>query len=439
MSITQFFRILWARRMLIVLSTVGCLVLAGIAALVLPPRYEATSRVMLDIVKPDPVTGEAISSQWARAYVSTQVQLIQDYRVAERVADEAGWTQSPEMQAEYQDSGAQNDIDFRRWLAQRLIDRVEVTPVPATNILDIVVTSQSPEMAAQLADLVRKVYVETTLESRREAAQRNAEWFNGQTSEVREELATAEKNKNDYEREHGVFITPDNIDTDTARLTALAGSAPAASITAGGGGVSPSAAQLAQIDAAIASASRTMGPNHPALQQLQRQRSAIAQAAASEQAAMRPASSGPSLESLYSEQQARVLRNAGAADEARRLATDVAVLRDQYRSTAARAAALEQEAQSTESGLTLLGDAVIPQSVTFPNYPLMLIAGLVAGLGLGIVATLGLELLWRRVRSVEELRIFNVPVLGAMAEASDETADGESQQSFNFRPRFSAS
>ena len=440
MSITQFFRMLWARRLLIGGFTALCLVAAGLAVLIVPPRYEATSRVMLDIVKPDPVTGEVISSQWARAYVMTQMELIRDYRVAGNVAEAAGWAASAEKMAEYRDSGVQ-DMDFSRWLAQRVIDQTSVRIVPATNILDITVSSASPEEAARLADLVRTAYVDQTLEARREAARRNSQWFREQTDEVREELAAAEKRKNEFERENGVVITADNMDTDTARLQALAGSAAMAPVVAmPGPGVAPSAGQLAQIDAAIASASRSLGPNHPGLQQLQRQRAVLAENVSREMAAQRPTgNSGPSLEALYNEQQARVLRNAGAADEARRLATDVAVLREQYRNTAARAAQLEQEAQSAEAGLTLLGDAVVPQDPSFPNHPLIFIGALAGGLGLGALASLAMELFWRRVRGVEELRLVNVPVLGAMGDTSHDRAEhdraGEKQGSFNFRPR----
>lgn len=422
MSISQFFRMLWARRLLVGITTAVALVLASIALLILPNRYEATSRVMLDIVKPDPVTGEVISSQWARAYVMTQMELIRDLRVAGSVTQAAGWAQSEEKAEAYANSGVQADMDFNRWLAQNLIDSTKVSMVPATNILDITVEDKDPEEAAKLANLIREAYVEQTMASRREAAGRNAEWFRKQTDEIRAQLTAAEKRKTDFERANGVVITGDNNDVDTARLQALASSAPSAPVvTSSGGGIAPSAAALSQIDAAIASSSRNLGPNHPGLQQLRQQRAVIAQNVARELAAQRPtsSSSGPSLETLYSQQQARVLRNAGAADEARRLATDVAVLREQYRTTASRAAQLDQEAQSAESGLTLLGDAVVPQEAASPNRPLILIGGIFAGFGLGILLGLLLELFQRRVRSVEELHLVDAPVLGVMGQASD--------------------
>ena len=424
MSIGQFFRMLWAKRLLIGAVTAASLFLAVFVSWVMPPRYEATSRVMLDIVKPDPVTGEVIASQWARAYVKTQIELIRDYRVAGIAADRAGWLDSPELAQEYRESGMADDMDFRRWLAQRIIDHTEADLVAGSNILEITYSSTSADPAARLADLVRDAYVEQTLAFRQEAAKRNAEWFEGQTETLRDELAAAQQRKTEFERANGVILTDDLVDTDTARLRALASSPPPMQTPMmTGGTVAPSSGQLSQIDAAIAAASQTLGPNHPDLQQLRQQRSAIASAVARENAAQpRMVTSGPSLGALYSAQQAKVLENAGAAGEARRLATDVLVLREQYQKTAARAAELEQEAQSNESGLTLLGDAVAPQMRAFPRYPQIAAIALAFGIGFGVLLAIALELLWRRIRGVEELTMLDAPVFGVMSQEPNQSS-----------------
>ena len=57
MSIIQFLRILVARRLLILLAMVSVSAGALVVAKTLPPRWEASSRVMLNTIKPDPVTG----------------------------------------------------------------------------------------------------------------------------------------------------------------------------------------------------------------------------------------------------------------------------------------------------------------------------------------------------------------------------------------------
>src|SRR3546814_2877425 len=72
MSIGQFFAILWARRAFVFVTTAAALLGAAFVVLLLPPRYEAKSCVMLNFIKPDPVTGEVISSSFARTYTKTQ-------------------------------------------------------------------------------------------------------------------------------------------------------------------------------------------------------------------------------------------------------------------------------------------------------------------------------------------------------------------------------
>src|SRR5688500_10980505 len=91
MGILQFLRILWAYRLLTVVVAVTTVIGAGAAILVLPPSYMAKTRVMLNILKPDPVTGETIGAQSSKTFILTQLELIRDYSVAGRAVDELGW------------------------------------------------------------------------------------------------------------------------------------------------------------------------------------------------------------------------------------------------------------------------------------------------------------------------------------------------------------
>ncbi len=427
MGFIQFINILWARRLIILLTTIACFGAAMLVIKILPPRYEANSRVMLDIVKPDPVTGQVISSTWARAYVKTQIELIRDYRVAGKVAEAAGWLNSPILANEFRQSGANKSTDFSEWLAQRVIDNTGARLIEGSNILEISYSSTSPEPAAKLADLLRDAYIEQTLAFRREAASENAEWFSRQTEKYRAQLEIAEKAKTEFERANGIILNEENIDADSSRLQALASaSLPSQSLTLPPPvvGPAPSAAQLAALDATIAASAESLGPNHPEMKRLRERREIVAGVVADERTVMaanarRPTVSGPSLSSQYSSQQAKVLANAGKVGEAKRLATDVAVLRNQFIKSAARAAELEQEAESNESGLTLLGNAVAPQSPDFPKIPLITFGSLGFGFALGVLVSLLVELLGRRVRDVSDLALTGVPVIGAMAQDAD--------------------
>lgn len=422
MNIMQFFRILWARRAIIITAVAACLTAAILVIKIVPPRYEASSRLMLDIVRPDPVTGEIMSSQFARAYVKTQVELIQDYRVAGKVVDSFGWTGSPELAAAYRAAGA--SVDFRRWLAQRVIDRTDAGLIEGSNILEIRYTGDNPQTSARIADAIRQAYSDQTRAFKQQTAARNAAWFNRQTEQLRTRLLAAEQRKAAFERENNIVLNDDASDAESQRLSSIASAGAAAPMMTATPAMpvatSPSQLQLTQLDAAIATASQTLGPNHPELQNMQRQREVLAAAASREMAAARSAGggavmSGPSIGAQFSAQQSRVLAQRGLVAEARQLLVDVTVLREQLARTAARASDLDQESQSTETGLTFLGSAVAPQSPSFPKIPLLVFGALGLGLGLGIMVALLAELLNRRVRGVEDLGLPGVPVLGVMA------------------------
>ncbi len=431
MNIQQFFRILWARK-LIILVLMGSALIGALAVIkLIPPRYDASSRMMLDIVRPDPVTGEAMNSSFARAYVRTQIELIKDYRIAGRVVDAFNWTGSPALAAQYRDSGS--DMQFHRWLAQRIIARTDAALIESSNILEITYAGNDPESAARIADQLRQAYADQTMQFRRQTASRNAAWFERQTDELRRRLAAAEERKATFERASGIVLGDDDSDSESQRLASMAASAPPPPMVTSApapvpavAAPSPSATQLAALDAQIAAESSQLGPNHPGMVALRQQRAVLAAAAAREQAAANAAVaaasragavtvSGPSLESQFRSQQARVLAQRGQVAEARQLMVDVRVAREELQRTALRAAQLAQEARSTETGLTFLGNAVAPSEPTFPKPLPVLIGALGLGAALGMMLAFLTELLNRRVRSPADLTFDGVPVLGMMA------------------------
>lgn len=435
MSFVQLLRILLARRMLLVGSVLGCLLIAALAIAILPVKYEAHSRVLLDLVKPDPVTQQVLSTNFARAYIATQSELITDYRVAGQVVDALGWTKDPAKIADYKASGSEGQVDLRRWLADGIIENTEAQPLPGSNIMEITYKAGTPEDARRIADLIRTSYVEQSIAFRQEGAARNAEWFRQQANKVAQELTSVEQEKSSFEKKSGVVLQNDYSDPDSERLKALSNQVPLQTASMPAAAISsPSAAQLAQVDAQISTLSSNLGPNHPQIVALRQQRAALASAAAQERSAALAAAragsaTGPSLTSQVASQQAKVLAQRDKIDELRKIQARVDVLRDQYNKTMARAGDLSLEAASRESGLTLLGSAVAPDSPVSPKVGLILLGAIGAGIGLGLVGAIGAELSKRRVRSIDDLVTGDVPVIGRIAH---ETKAEEEQQPFRW-------
>ncbi len=414
MGIIQFLRVLWARRLLVLACTVFTFLGALVVALAVTPRYDATARVMLGLLKPDPVTGMGIDTRNLGAYIDTQRELIKDYAVTGSVVDRLGWLTDPTKITQYQGRGKNDTRDFRRWLAQQVSDRTNAKLTSGT-IYEITFSSQSPVEAKVGAEVLRQSYMDYTLLTRRQDAARNAQWYSAQAQSARNLADQAELAKAAYERENGIVMQGDNgsnqVDIDSTRLAALVGqqaTAPAAAAAAPQGS-SGASLQLAAIDAEIAQNSEKLGPNHPQMLQLRARRNLIAKVVAEEAANARSGSTTAAAVGAISravqEQKARVIGQRDKVERLRQLQSEVDLRREQYKKTAERAAELTLEAGVADSGMSSLGVVVTPAKAAFPNKPLILGGAFVLGGALGLALALLVELLNRRVRGVEDLEL----------------------------------
>src|SRR6202012_2258863 len=220
MSLSQFWRILWARKFLILGTALFCLAGGIIATLIVAPRWKAEAHVYLNFLKPDPVTGEILGPA-ARTYVATQIKLIDDYSVTGLAVDKLGWLSDPQLIQQYQRRSQSDTRDFRHWLAQMVSDRTNASILDGSNILDITSTSSDPDSAKAAANAVMQAYLDTPVAFRRAEANKNADWYGQQAEKVKGLLLAAQVAEADFERANGVVMTDDKTDVDSARLAAL--------------------------------------------------------------------------------------------------------------------------------------------------------------------------------------------------------------------------
>lgn len=421
MNPMTIWRMLSARRGLIL----GLFLLGGVAGLlvakILPNYYQASARLLVDALKPDPVTNETLPARAIDSYIKTQAELIRDYRVTGAVVDGFGWTKSPELQAAYASRSGSESLNIRQWLAKRVGDNTNAYMDGTQPILVISYTAPSADVARRTVEMLRSALIEQTIGAKRQTAAQNADWFNRQTEQLKTKLAAAEARKASFEKANGIILDDDNVDSESAKLRALAGASVVAPVVAAPSMPvsAPSQGQLAGVEAQLATARASLGPNHPEIQALERQRAALAAAVSRELAAGRaasaPGATGPSVASQYNQQVQKVLAQRGLIGQAQRLGGEVTVLRDQVNKTAQRAADFELQSQTTESGFQSIGPVATPAEPLSPPLWLFIAGGLLVGAGLGVVAALLLEFLFRRVRGEEDLTLENAPVIGTMA------------------------
>ncbi len=436
MSLAQFFRILLARRLIILATLVTVLVAAVALCQLLPPKFPATARVLMDVIKPDPVSGQMLASNFVRGYTQTQQELITDYRVAGDVVDRLGWAKDPAIVADYE---AHNDgtSDFRRFMAQRIIDATDAKLLEGSNILEITYKAANPIIARNVVTALRSAFIDASLRLRTDAAGRSANWYVDQAQKAQAALATAESRKSEFERTNGIVMAPGGADSESLKLeqmqSALLTARGSMGMMRGGPlGSSPAVetlkSQLNSLDDQIVQASQRLGTSHPTYIGLMEQKKVLTQQLARETAAARvsaAANTGPDMGATTARlaaeleaQKAKVLGLKSKLDELAQLQREVDLRKSQYESAAQRAASLKLEANVSETELVSLGDAFVTGKPSSPNKPLILALGLFAGLGLGVAGAIGTELVSRRVRGPEDLaQAANAAVMAVIAGA----------------------
>ena len=437
MSIMQFLRILIARRWIIIITLVTCVLVAVATAKSFPERYDARARVILDVVKPDPVTGQMLGGPAVRSYIKTQTELIQDYRVAGEVVDRVGWLQNPGVIAAWQaETGGVGDM--RRWAAQRIITATNAAMVDTSNILEITYEGPNPEVAKIIVGLLREAYIDASLRFRTDSAGRTADWYREQANRAQRGLVTAETARATFERENGIVMGPANIEAESSKLASLQG----AMMEARSGAsdqqfqavrqattspvVDQLKLQLATLNDQIEQAGERLGVLHPSYKAMLSRRSMLGGEIARESAAARAAGAAVSgssvrsiagLEAEYAAQKAVVLGMKDKLNQLAQLQREVDQRRVQYEKAAERTADLRLQANLSESGLVVLGDAMANGRPSFPNWPIIFGMAFGFGLVLGIVIALIAELMARRVRGAEDLAFASKgPVLAIVAE-----------------------
>jgi len=441
MSTKQFLRIIWARKWLVLLLFVLA-ASGGIAfVLTLPKQYVATSSLVVDM-RSDPLMG-ALS---APLNMATQVDILTSDRVATRVVKMLGVERSPSAVQQWREAtGAKIPLD--RYFADLLQKGLAVDPGRRSNVITINFASQDAAFAASAANAFAQAAMDVSVEMRVEPARQSATFFDAQTKSLRTGLEAAQAKLSSYQQANGIVVSDERLDSETARYNALTSeiaAAQAANLEALGrqrntgselspdiqqsGAVQGLKGQLAMAETKMNEISGIVGPNHPQRQQLDAQIAGIKQQLAAE---MRRVSGGTSvvnrassqkvveLRALAEAQKKQLLSMRSQRDQIAVLVRDVDTAQRAYDAVSQRVTQVTMESQTNQSMLRLLSQAVEPFAPSRSRQLAGILGSLVGGMLLAAAVAVGLELLTRRVRGMEDLMVLDgVPVIGILRPAA---------------------
>lgn len=444
MTLSQLLLVLRARHKLILgilAATVGVVLLLS---LILPKSYKATATLVLNYTGIDPVTGIAYPGQMMPSYLQTQVNIIKSRSAAIKVVKELKLAERPDLREKFE-SATEGRGNIDDWIGERLLKKLEVVPARDSNVVDLSYQARSPEEAAAVANAFAAAYQETSLQLKVAPARGAASYLNDQAKSLRESLEAAQKRLSAFQQEHGLSSADGRFDVESLRLTELS----AQLVTVQGqltdarsrqrnskadNTASPDVlaspliqnlrSQVAQAEARFAQTEARFTADHPSYLQaraeldrlraaLERNVNAATSGVASSASILQEREAA--LRNAVNEQKTKVLQLNQARDQLSLLAKEVESAQSAYDNATKRVNQTHLEGRFNQPDATVLNAAQPPFKASFPNLPinigLALLAGLLLGLGAGLMA----EMRDRRVRTAADLaEAMQLPVLGSI-------------------------
>jgi succinoglycan biosynthesis transport protein ExoP len=350
MPTRYLFLVLRSRIGVILFVTLTTMIVAAYFSVTQPKRYVATASLLLNFVSDNPFDDTSLPPQLAANYMATQVAIIESRNVASQVVDELQLARTP---------GEQNAR------ITQLLRNLHVKPSTDSRIIAVSYEAATPEVAAATANAFARGYAETTRNLSVEPARRNTERFDIQLELMRARLETAQARLTAYQQDNGIVALDERLDTEMMRLQTLSDEL-----------------VVAQANTRDARA-RQLGVNHPEY--------------------IRAVLGETSINDSVTEQKSHVLTLKQQRDELDVLARQVNVEEQTYQSALQSYYNEQMRNSFGNSGVDVLDPAIPPTFPATPNMGLSLAGGLFLGALFGVLVALGTELLFRRLRTTDDV------------------------------------
>ncbi|HZY19122.1 MAG TPA: chain length determinant protein EpsF [Ramlibacter sp.] len=440
MNLTQLFSILRARRVVALSIFLITVALALAWVLLRPSYYTARAPVLVDVRSTDPLGSQSWQPAVPASYMATQIDIVRSDRVAERVVEMLGLDKEAKASEDWRKAtGGRGSL--KSWLAGDLQAGLDVKPARESNVINISWTGRSPQQAAQVANAFSQAYLDVALDIKTDPAKKYSSWFDEQLKFARDRLQQAQDKLTAYQQRTGV-IAENGVDMETQRLNELSSQltmvqgqltdvsnkrGAAAGNTAEAMSsplINSLKADIARQEARVQEASANLGARHPQMIRMQDELNAMRSRLASETGSI-----GSSINTAYevgrarerelqaavSAQRARVMQFNRHRDELSVLRRDLEAAQKAYEAVSERASQSKLQALSNQTNIQRLATAVEPLEPKGPGTRLALAVAAIAGLLLALAGAILMELLNRRVRSVDDLSMAtHLPILATV-------------------------
>jgi chain length determinant protein EpsF len=445
MNFAQLFLILRARKGIILKVLATVVILTVLLSLMLPKTYKASTSLVMNFKGTDALTGLALPAQLTPGYMPTQVDIINSKAVALKAVDSLKLAQSGDARQLFEkETGGVGD--FRDWLAQLLLRKVDVVLSRDSNVLEITYKNSDPQFAAAVANAFANAYQQVSIDLKVAPSQQASSYFNEEIKRRREAYDEAQRKMSKYQEETGIVNTDNHYDVENSRLNdlstqmvmaqaqAMEATSRRTAASGAGAGASPDVtnntlvqtlkANLGASESKLAQLSQRLGTRHPDymaakadvdnLRAELNKQIGIASSAVGANASVFVKRESELREAVAA-QKVKVLDLNRKRDQLSVLQRELDSAQDAYKTISQRATQVNLDVSAVQSDIGVLSVAYPPLQPWAPKVFLNIILSIFVGTFLGVLVALVLELVNRRVRSVTDLQgMAGGPVLGVI-------------------------
>ncbi len=369
MTPSFLFQLIWSRRWLIALVMVVTVASAWFVSSNARQHYTASTTIVLNMGEVGPFDQSAFTGRQDIGYLETQMDIIRSRRVASAAIDQLSDEQLLGLVSDTQPdvSVAQlQNSDVLNKLISSVLEDLAVLTTRDSRVIALTYTTETPSVAAAMANAFANAYIDTTLELSVAPARRNAAWFDDQLVTLRNRLAEKQAALTAYQKEKGIVSYDERLDSEMSRFEALSADLVKAQTRT----YEVRAGQL--------------GTQHPEYRRAVEQEQAIRQSLA--------------------EQQRQVFEVREERDALELLLQDVDNARRSYDIALQEYYQNSMESQFNQTNVAVLSQANVPSETAGPNVLVRLAGAVILGLMLGILLAIAAELFSRKVRTEDDIR-----------------------------------
>ncbi len=217
-DLRQIVQVLVNYRWPIIGFTLAVSVMAILVVFSITPVYQATTVLQIEQEQAKVLSIEEVYGiEGSDSYLNTQFEVLKSRGVLEKVVDKLGLMNNPEFNGRLNEApwyagllnwkawlglqepaGEVDESAVRRDVINALSKKVNIEPVRKTQVVKIHAQSESPKLAAAIANAVAGAYIESYMEAKLSLTLSATDWMQGRMNELSDKLRIAEQNLQSY-------------------------------------------------------------------------------------------------------------------------------------------------------------------------------------------------------------------------------------------------